>query len=135
MTSPISGLSSPKVIVNNEVIRIVPNSLKVDRGLGTVTVNSASGGGYDVQLIHNVSAKDMVAHVKFSIYTTAENLSKKEEWKLKIAGNAISVTDKDPITQQDKTYTYVGLSLVNSGEDAYSEDGQIELDFAGQRVI
>ena len=76
----VRTLSTPEVRVNGEIIRIVPNSLKVVGGFGSVNVRAASGGGGDSVPVHSKNAEDLISKWSFEIYSTSNDVALIPEW-------------------------------------------------------
>lgn len=123
-------LTTPQVIVNNEVLAIVPNSLVYDGGEGEINVRSASGGGQNVESVHSANAEDRIGKVKFDLYLTSDLDSKIALWKDQIGTNSISFGERfangDTVTR-----SFDRMSLMNSVERNASADGVVSVEFEG----
>lgn len=123
-------LSVPAVIVNNETISIVPNSLTYDGGEGEINVRSASGGGNTVESVHSVNAENKIGNVKFDVYLTPDMDSRIRGWKNQVGQNVIQFVQRIS-GGGSVTRSFQRMSLLNMVERQASSDGVVSLEFAG----
>ena len=124
------ALSVPQVTVNNENIRIVPNSLKYDGGEGEINTRAASGGGNNIQTVHTVNAETKVSKVMFDVYLTADLDGKIAIWKEQVGENAVGFSER---LQNGELVprSFDRMSLTPQIERNASADGVVSLEFMG----
>ena len=122
-------LSTGQVVVNNETLLIVPNSLTYDGGESEITVEAGSIGGGKVETVHGENVENAKSVVKFDVFTTADLDEKIRDWKSKIGENGISFVQRVGSTTETRTFT--GMSLVNRVERGVGADGKTSLEFEG----
>src|SRR6056297_3204259 len=119
----VQAISVPAVIVNNETIPIVPNSLEYDGGEAEINVRTVSGGGGNVQTVHTQDAETAYSEVKFEMTLTTDVDGKISEWKEKINGNVISFVQK--VGAENVKRSFRGMSLQNKPKRTASADGTV----------
>lgn len=125
------SLSVPSIVINNEVIRIVPNSFTYDGGEGEITVRSASGGGRNSETVHSANAESFIGKCSFEIFLTSDIDYRIAIWKENIANNSIQAFQR-PLGGGDAvTLSWDGMSLTNNVERAAAADGTVSLEFQG----
>lgn len=124
---------TPKqVLINNEAVAIVQNSLKIISGYGETTVRTAVSGKSVTQVLSS-NLETAMSKVSFDLITTdAENDTDPRQlikiWKLAGNSNAITV-----IPDGDGKNQYFGqMALTNDPEVAESPDGVISLTWMGK---
>lgn len=124
-------LSVPSIIVNNEPIRIVPNTFTYDGGEGEINVRSASGGGRISETVHSSNAETLIGKCSFEMFLTTDLDSRIADWKENIGNNIIQAIQR-PLGGGDAvTLSWDGMSLTNNVERAASADGTVPLEFQG----
>lgn len=125
-----NALSVPQVVINNENIRVVPNSLVYDGGEGETNTRAASGGGNNIESVHTVNAEDKLSKVMFDVYLTADIDGKIAEWKERTGANGITLSERfgDGTTV---TRAFSRMSLTNKIDRNASADGVVSLEFMG----
>lgn len=127
-----NSLSVPSIIINNESLKIVPNSFKYDGGEGEISVRSASGGGRNSETVHSSNAETFIGKCTFEMFLTSDLDNKIATWKENIGNNNIQAFQR-PIGGGDAvTLSWDGMSLINMIERAASSDGTVSLEFQGE---
>lgn len=124
------ALSAPSVIVNNQTIAIVPNSLKYDGGEGEISVRAASAGGGSITTVHTVNVETKIGKVMFDVYPDTEIDALISQWKENVGGNSIQAIQVNN-NGKSVTLAWDNMSLVNSVERQASADGVVSLEFNG----
>lgn len=125
-------LSVPSIIINNESLKIVPNTFVYDGGEGEVSVRSASGGGRNSETVHSSNAETFIGKCNFEMFLTADLDNKIATWKENIGNNNIQAFQR-PIGGGDAvTLSWDGMSLTNAIERTASADGTVSLEFQGE---
>lgn len=125
------ALTTPSVIVNNEAIAIVPDSLTYKAGFGETTMRAQSGGGGNVQMVKSTNAETKKSMVKFSLLPTKENNDYVDTWQDagKADGNGVEISDGS------FTASFRNMYIVSDPERNLSSDGAIELEFEGSPIV
>ena len=118
-------LSDPTVLINNEVVAIVPNSLKFKLGRGESKVLPQSSGNGEIETVYSENVETKIGEVKLELRVTAKNIEVVEALKLNKSYNGIS------ITEDDFNLTYNNMAMMNDPEIPATSDGKIELHFEG----
>ncbi|MEM7522561.1 MAG: hypothetical protein AAF360_02145 [Pseudomonadota bacterium] len=124
------AISTPQITVNNEVIAIIPNSLKYDGGEGEVNVRSVSSGGNGVSTVHTVDAETMISMVSFDLTLTPERDAQIRGWKRAIGSNAISFSQR-LATGLSTSRNFSNMSCTDTIEREAGADGTLTVVFKG----
>ena len=127
-------ISAPSVIVNNEPISVVPNSVAYTEGKGEQTVRAASTGGGAVEQVYSENVETNFSMVKFEIYNDAFSIKKAREWKTNGNLNVVQIagTAKDG-TSVERTFQNAGL--LADYEVALGSETTIELEFKSDAAV
>ena len=128
------SISVPAVRVNDDLIRIVPNSFTYDGGEGEITVRTASAGSGSSETVHSENAESQFSMCKFSVFLDADTDGKIRDWKAEIGTNEIKV-DQQNVDGASFIRVFPGQSLINVVERNASSDGVVELEFSGDSMI
>jgi hypothetical protein len=131
MAVVVNNWSTPTLVINNQVVFIVPGSLEFTEGLGEQNVRTQSGGGGTVQLVYSDNAETKIADVKFKIFSTPPNINLARSWKINGSNNVISATHPS----EDITRTFPSASLVNQYTIQASPEGVLELEFKTAQAV
>jgi hypothetical protein len=124
-----TAISVPVITVNNNPIRIVPNSYKFTLGRGEVNVRSGSTGGGSSEPIHTEDAEAKIGMMSWDMYVEAETLQLVEDVKANLGQNVIQAQQSG---QKPQTMTLA--SLTNDPEFEASADGVVSLEFSGSQI-
>ena len=128
------SISVPAVRVNDDLIRVVPNSFVYDGGEGEITVRSASAGSGNSETVHSENAEAQIGKCKFSVYLIADTDSDIVKWKKNIGANVIKV-DQQNVNGASFIRVFPGQSLMNAVERNAAADGVVDLEFEGDKMI
>jgi len=123
-------ISDPSIRINNETYQIVPNTLKVDLGLGDSKVMAQSSGNGGISQVYAEDVTTKVGKIKLSVFATAEQVAKIQALKANKNANYISITD----AESEMTLVMQNAALVKTPEINFSSEGQVELEFEGNPV-
>lgn len=123
------GLVDGQVIVNNENIAVVPNSVERRFGRGEINVGSQTLGNGNIDTVHSVNNETAKSYFKMSLKVTEENVKLVDEWKLNIASNVIRYVADTRIE------IYEQMSVMNDPTYPDSNDGVIEVELEGNPLI
>ena len=118
-------LSNPTVEVNDDPIRIVPNSLVYKTGQGDKAVKAQSGGGNDIETVVTENAETKVSMVKFKLFNTEQNLAIVKIW---MAGFSNTIELSEGSTAE----SFRGMVVTTEPERNIGADGDLEITFEGQ---
>jgi hypothetical protein len=123
-------LSTAASVVNNETIKIVPNSAVYDGGEGEINVRSASAGGGSSSSVHSQNAETKIGKFKFDVFLTSDLDQKIATWKENIGANSIQANQGSQ-GNDSISLSFDNMSLVNLVEREVSADGVTSLEFEG----
>ena len=121
------------VIVNDEQVAIVPNTLEYDDGFGEQSVEAASTGGGKVEPVFSNDLTTNVGMCKFDMPATVENIALVRQWKTSKNRNLVQIageTDDGSVTR-----SFSQAALINRVVIPLSSEGNISLEFASQPAI
>ena len=125
-------MSAPSVIIDNEVIAIVPNSFKFNLGLGAKNVRVASSGGDATEIVSTDNVEEKKGKASFSIISDPEKLQDIVQ-KLKTWGKGKHVIQG--INNFGFEITIAEARLVTSPDIETGADSVIELEWEGKEAI
>lgn len=128
------ALSVPAVIINGDLVKIVPGSFRFNFGVGNTNVRSASAGGGNVTSVHSKDLETAVGRCAFDLHTTPDNISRKQLWHTLTAGISIEAVEKYT-DGSSQTLTFVGMSIVEDTENSAASDGVMSCEFKGDPMI
>ncbi len=125
----MSGLATPQIIINNEVIAIKPNSFTYDEGFGerSVRVKSSGGGSKTIVVTRNVETE--MSTCKFVVLTEDTTLAKLRVWLNNLDNNVVQVSD----TGFQRTFSQA--IITNKPEAALGADGETEIEWMSQPAV
>lgn len=124
-------ISDPSVVINNEAVYIMPNTLAYTEGFGEQEVKNQSAGNGVIDQLYADNVETQIGMVKFSLASTAANINLARQWKNNKNQNAIAVTAT--VSEGTLTRNFTQMALVNDFEVALQTDGVLELEFKGRR--
>jgi len=119
----MAALSTPTIVVNNTPVAIKPNSFSYTEGFGERNVRVASAGGSAKETIITENVETQMSMVKFTLYTTTDNINLSRILAANLASNTIEVSDNG------FTRTFSRAIIVNDFEVSAGVDGEFELEF------
>lgn len=126
-------LTDATVIVNNEAIAILPNTLTFDEGEGEQIVRAASIGGGKAETIYSQDIESKVGMVKFELPTTPENIELARSWKKNQNRNVVTIAGSTP--EGDVTRTFTQSAVTNNYEVNVGSETSIEIVLHGNSPI
>jgi len=127
------ALSVMSVILNNEPISIVPNSLEYEGGEAEVIVENATTGGGRNESVHMEDASTAIGKVKFQMYNTRELDQLIAECKSQTGGNVVQLVER--VQNQNVVRTFKGQSLVNKVARKAGSDAKVPFEFEGDQMV
>lgn len=127
--SALRGLANPTVEVNDRVIEIKPNSLKLKDGAGDITVRNQSAGGDAGTRIITEDAESKTGKVTFELITETTNIGLTQGWLRQSrqgAGNVIRITGEGGFSR-----AFRNMRITEEPEYDIGADGSYEVMFEG----
>lgn len=117
------------LIIDNNVVGYVPNTLSFTEGFGEQKLRTQTGGGGAVQQVVADDITKKHSTVKFQVETTAENLALMRALKNNQDGHVVTIST----TNFSRTIT--GAILVKDYEVKFGTDDTIEVEFMGNSAV
>jgi len=117
-------ISTPSIVINNENIKIKPNSFSYTEGFGEAIKRTESAGGGSVSTVTARNIETAKSMIKFTLEPLAENADKVREWKNNFESNVIQATGENNFTR-----SFTSAVLINDPEIGLSADGEISLEW------
>jgi len=125
-----TALSGAQLIINNEVIAYVPNSLMENEGNPESELRSEVVGDGEVQYVAVRDFTTAKAPVKFDLISTIENRVLVRGWIDNFAANVIKT-----VALEGTTAVYENSLITNQVEIDTGKDGNITVEFEGKRPL
>lgn|SRR5512139_497441 len=126
-------LSNASVIINNEPIAIMPNSLAFTEGLGEQNMRAASIGGSQTEQVFSDNIEMRYGTIKFDIPATIANIAKARQWKQNKNQNLVQIAGKT--VDGNLTRTFSQAALLSNYEVPLSSDGKITLEWRSNPAV
>ena len=126
-------LSDAAVLVNDEVVAIVPNSLKYTEGLGEQSVRAASVGGGAVEQVYSRDLETALSKCMFDIHTTPANVKLARSWKTNANQNVVQIAGST--SEGDMTRTFTQAAMTGDPEIEIGSEGMINIEFQSNAAI
>ncbi len=126
-------LADAAVLVNDEVVAIVPNSLKYTEGFGEQQVRAASVGGGLVEQVYSRDLETALSKTMFDIHTTPANVKLARSWKANANQNVVQIAGKT--NEGTTTRTFTQAAMVGDPEIEISSEGVINIEFMSNAAI
>jgi hypothetical protein len=123
-------ISNPQVLVNDELILFVPNSLKYIKNTAKTNVKSLTGGGNSVITVHSKDISEATGKVTFSIKATSRSIELLDIWANNTAENVIEISSSNG----DIALAFTGMSLEEIPDLEFGADAEIEVTFLGDVI-
>ena len=126
-------LADATVLVNNQAIAIVPNTLVFTEGQGEQTIKAASIGGGQVEQIFANDIETNFSMVKFELYATKDSIEDTKSIKANLNNNVVQIFGNTP--EGSVTRTFTQAALLNDPEKALGTDTTIPVEFKANPAI
>ena len=126
-------LSNAQVLVNNDVVAIIPNTLSFTEGLGEQSIRAASSGGALTEQVFSDNVEMRYSTVKFEIPPTVENIGKARDWKVNKNQNLIQIAGRTADGLITRTFSQA--ALLSDYEVPLTSDGNITLEWRSNPAI
>jgi len=127
-------IATPSIVVNNQVINIVPNSCSFTEGLGEQSMRVQSAGGGVVSQVFSDNVEARLSVLKFKLYSTADNIALALSWKKNKNNNAISLTGQTS-TNTYISRTFSNAAILNDYEVNAQTDGALDIEFKSDAAV
>ena len=119
-------LNNVTLLINNEQIAYIANSLKISDGFGTYeSINVVLGGG-QTEKIFAEDLESRISKISFSMPSTVEAHNLKRQWKSNLDNNVIEVIGP---SGSGFTAVFTQASMMNDPDTVFGKDGVIEPEF------
>ncbi len=122
----MSNLATPTVVVNDDTIEIVPNSLKYKLGLGDVNIRTQQSGTV-VTTVVNEDAETKLSMVSFSQILTGVSDAQVQVWLEARVNGGVTIEFFDGSIAR----SFRSMVLVTEPERITGSEGSVELEFQG----
>jgi hypothetical protein len=126
-------LSSPQVLVNNDVVAIIPNTLTFTEGLGEQAIRAASSGGSQTEQVYSDNVEMRYSTIKFELPPTIENIGKAREWKANKNQNLLQIAGRT--ADGTLTRTFSQAALLTDYEIPLTNDGNITMEWRANPAV
>lgn len=126
-------LTDIAVIVNNENVGVNPNSVEFDEGRGEQIVRSVSIGEGKTEQVFANNLETNVGMVKFTMPSTAENITLALSWKTNKNRNVVALAGSTD--DGDVTRTYTQAALTANYKVPVGTEADIEIEFMANAPI
>lgn len=123
-------LAVPSIVVNNQVVWIIPGSFTYTEGLGEQNMKIQSAGGGVTGTVFSDNVETHFSTIKFKMFSTAANVAAARDWKSNGISNAISFVAADGFTRNASN-----AAILNDYEVGLSPDGEIDMEWKTSPVV
>lgn len=121
------------LIVNDEAVGIVPNTLAYTEGEGEQSVRAMSIGGGKVEQVYSRDLSTSISMLKFSLPVTIENIKLARKWKTNQNQNVAQIAGST--VDGDITRTFTQAAVVNDYEVPIGSETDIEIEIKSNAAI
>lgn len=129
-----SALAEATVMVNDNVIGIVPNTLEFDEGLGEQKILPVSVGGGKVEQLYANDLESNFATVKFQMRVTVSNVETLKGWQQNANRNVVNVAAEDA-DGNDLTRVFTQATIMEAPNIQIQTEGVIDVSFNANAPI
>lgn len=123
-------LSAPSIVVNNQNVKIKPNTFKYKRGKGDAIVRVESSGGGKTSTVFARNLDTAKGSFSFSLEPTTSNDAIVDTWQDNDNNNVVQVFDNI----ENVTKTFTRAVIITDPERAWSVDGEIAVEFESDKA-
>lgn len=122
-------IADATLLVNNEVIGYLPNTLKFTEGLGEQNMRAVSVGGGSIEQVYSQNLETSFADISFELPVTKEMIELARTWKLNGNENVVQIVAENADGAIDKTFT--GCALTGNYEVELGAETSITIEMMG----
>jgi hypothetical protein len=126
-------LSNGSVLVNNDVIPIIPNTLTYTEGLGEQSIRAASAGGNQTEQVFSDNVEMRYSTIKFELPSTIANIEKLRQWKQNKNQNLVQIQGRT--TDGTLSRTFAQAALLTDYEVPLTNDGNITVEWRSNPAV
>lgn len=126
-------LSNAAVLVNNDIVAYIPNTLSYTEGLGEQSIRAASAGGNQTEQIFADNIEMRYSTVKFELPSTIENIAKVRQWKQNKNANLVQISGKT--ADGNLTRSFSQAALLTDVEVPLTNDGNMTLEWRSNPAV
>lgn len=127
-------LANPSVVVNNEPVAIVPNSVTYTEGKGEQNMRAASTGGGGVEQVFSENVETNFSMVKFTVYNDPESVNLARTWKNNKNRNVVVISGKTSDGSKLRR-TFNMAAILNDYEVALGSETEVPLEFKSNPAV
>jgi len=131
----MSIINNPSVVINNNPVPVVANSVTFNEGLGEGEFKVESTGGGNVGLVFCENIESKIGEVKFEMLPKIQNIDAARGWKLLKSANTIEISGKDSTTGKSITRTFTKAAIMSNYEVGLSTDGKLSLEWKSKPAV
>lgn len=129
-------LSNPTLIINNQNIRVVPNSVTYTEGFGEYSYKNSTAGGSSTEEVFSQNVENALSMVKFEMYADVSNrgvvaMDIIRGWKAGLSNNTIAITD----STSGFSRFFAKAALINDPEIKLGSDTTISLEWKAHQSV
>ena len=126
-------LTDATLLINNESVGIVPNSLKYTEGFGETTMRAMSTGGGRSEPVFANNIETQFSKVMFDMPTTPANIKLARQWKNLQSANVAQIAGET--SEGNVTKTFTQAAVVNDYEVEIGTEGNISIEMQSNSAI
>lgn len=127
-------LSDVTVVVNNEPIAIVPNSVSFSEGFGEQNMRAASSGGGVTEQVYSENVETNFSMLKFEMYPDIDSIESVRSWKSNKNRNVFSISGSTP-DGKSLTRTFNKAAILGDYEVNLGSDTTFEVDVQSNSAV
>jgi hypothetical protein len=120
-------LSDVTVVVNNETVGVIPNSVSYTEGFGEQAVRAVSIGGGKTEQVFSNDLESNYSKVKFDLPSTVDNIDLARKWKVQGNANVVSLQAQNADGNVVRTFT--GAAFTADYDVELGVDSNISCEF------
>ena len=128
------ALADPSLVINNEPVAVVPNSVKYTEGDGEQTMRAASTGGGGVQQVYSKNVETNFSKVMFEVFNDIDTIGDLRTWKKNSNQNVVVLTGTTPDGKKLRR-TFNMAAMLNDYEVALGSDTTIPVEFSSNASV
>lgn len=126
-------LSNGTLLVNNDVVAYIPNSLVYTEGLGEQSIRTAAAGGNQTEQVFSDNVEMRYSTVKFDLPSTIDNINKLRQWKKNRNQNLVQIAGRTVDGTLSRTFSQA--ALLSDYEVPLSNDGNISVEWRANPAV
>jgi hypothetical protein len=126
-------LSNGSVLVNNDVVAIIPNTLTYTEGLGEQSIRAASAGGNQTEQVFSDNVEMRYSTIKFELPSTITNIEKLRQWKQNKNQNLVQIQGRTADGTLSRTFSQA--ALLTDYEVPLTNDGNITVEWRSNPAV